>query len=368
MVSRGTKCPLWGSKERFGTRNRYMKKIFNYGINTSRIHQGFYRSGGDNSPVNVAPNCAIEISELPRLNVIQPIPSVIKYFKGKGITRFYMRRTFAMGDVLMLVPIVRYLRTLGFDPYIKTRDKYIGILELFGIETRPLGFGPDGAGIELDRTVELDHSHPEMQKLHRINIYLTALGFDKFPEKLEWGYDKKKFPAFEELKDFKFKKKDYMIFQGSGSTRAKSLSKERIEDIINALNRKGRKVVYIGNSVRLNLEKPEMVQMACVRYNFLQLFSMFENARAALIMDSGPLWLSHFTRTPIVVIFGPTDPSTRLTYHPLYPKKVRAVETNKHINCKRCYEAAARCEHKFKCLHIPFDTLFNDLYPKLREI
>jgi len=85
-------------------------------------------------------------------------------------------------------------------------------------------------------------------------------------------------------------------------------------------------------------------------------------------MDSGPLWLSHFTETPVVVIFGPTNPDARLPYHPLYPEKVKAVETNKHINCKRCYEAAERCNHEFKCLHIPADILFNNIYSKLLEI
>ncbi len=345
-----------------------MGKIFNYGINISGIHQGFY-GNWDNMPINVAPDCAFDISELPYISkVILPVSSVIDYFKSKGIKRFFLRRTFAMGDVLMLVPIVRYLRTLGFDPYIKTRPRYIDILERFGIGVRTIGFGPDGAGIELDRTVELDHSHPEMQKFHRIDIYLTAIGFDKFPSKLDWEYDKKKFPVFEELENFKFKKKKYIVFQGSGSTKAKSLSKIRIEGIINSLNRKGENVVYIGNLVELDLEQPELTQVACVKYSFFKLFPMFEYAKAALIMDSGPLWLSHFTKTPIVVIFGPTDPNTRLTYHPLYPKKVRAVETNNYINCKRCYEAAAKCEHTFKCLHIPLDILFNDLYPKLREI
>jgi len=345
-----------------------MGKIFNYGINISGTSQGFY-TNHDNAPVNIAPNCAVDITNFNFITkAILSVSSVIEYFKRKGIKRFFLRRTFAMGDVLMLVPIVRYLRTLGFDPYIKTGRRYMNILNRFGIETCSTGFGPDGVGIELDGTVERDHTQPSLQKFHRIDIYLMAIGFDKFSKKLEWEYDKKNFPVFTQLKNFKFKKKDYIIFQGSGSTGAKSLSKERIEGVINSLNSKGEKVVYIGNPVILNLEKPEMTEVACVKYNFLQLFPMFEHAKTAIVMDSGPLWVSHFTKTPLVGIFGPTNPNTRLTYHPLYPKKVRAVETNKYIDCKRCYEAAARCGYKFKCLHIPLDTIFNDLYPKLKEI
>lgn len=345
-----------------------MGKIFNYGINVSGIDQGFY-TDRDNAPIVIPPNGAVDISDLKFVTkAVQPVSSVIEYFKSKEIKRFFLRRTFAMGDMLMLIPIVRYLRTLGFDPTIKTVQRYFNIIRRFNIEIILTGFGPDGAGIELDRTVELDHSHQKMQSLHRIDIYLTALGFNKFPKKLDWEYDKRNFPTFEQLEGFKFKKKDYVIFQGSGSTKAKTLPKARIEGVINALNKEGVKVVYIGNSIQLDLKESEMTEVACVKYSFLQLFPMFEHAKAAIVMDSGPLWLSHFTKTPIVGIFGPTDPNTRLTYHPLYPKKVRAVETNRHIDCKRCYEAAARCKHTFKCLHIPLDTLFNDLYPKLREV
>ena len=240
-----------------------MGKIFNYGINISGIDQGFY-TDYDNAPVIIPPNGAVDISDLKFITkAIMPVSSVIKYFKSKEIKRFFLRRTFAMGDILMLVPIVRYLRTLGFDPRIKTVPRYFDIIRRFNIEIILMGFGPNGAGIELDKTVELDHTRPEVQNLHRIEIYLSAMGFNKFPEKLDWGYDKKNFPAFEELKSFKFKKKDYVIFHGSGSTRAKTLPKIRIEGIINALNKKGIKVIYIGNSIQLDLKEPEMTEVAC---------------------------------------------------------------------------------------------------------
>jgi len=344
------------------------QKIFNFGVNVSKCSQAFY-TDYDNLPVNIAQDCAVDISDFRFLTkAIQPVPSVINYWKDRGIKRIFLRRTFAMGDILMLVPIVRYLRKLGFDPYIKTVNRYFSILRQLNIDYSPIGFGPDGGGIELDKTVERDHSHSKLQKYHRIQIYMLALGFDSFPETLDWRYNEKNFPKLEELKGFKFKKKDYIVFQGSGSTKAKTLPKVRIESLINTLNENGIKVVYIGNSITLNLDKPELTDMACVKYPFPQLFPLFKHAKAAVIMDSGPLWLSHFTETPIVVIFGPTSPETRLHYHPLFPKQVRAIETNNYINCSHCFEAAAKCNHRFDCLHIPIDTFFDDLYFKLREI
>jgi len=362
------KVSLRSSKERFPGKNSNMRKIFNYGINISSTSQGFYVNH-DSAIVNIPPNVAVDISDFRSITkAILPVPNVIEYWRKKGTKRFFLRRTFAMGDVLMLVPIVRYLRTLGFDPCIKTVQRYFNTIRRFNIEIILTGFGPDGAGIELDKTVELDHGRPEIQNLHRIEIYLSAMGFNKFPKTLDWGYDKKNFPTFEQLKSFKFKKKDYVIFHGSGSTKAKTLPKVRIEGIINALNKKGIKVIYIGNPIQLDLKEPEMTEVACVKYNFLQLFPIFEHTKAAIVMDSGPLWVSHFTKTPIVGIFGPTNPNTRLTYHPLYPEKVRVVETNKHMDCKRCYEIARRCNFRFDCFHIPLDTLFNDLYPKLEEV
>lgn len=345
-----------------------MKRIFKFGVNVTRSSQG-YSSNYDNSPINIPPDCVVNTADLRNVtSAIRLVPSVIDYWKKRGVKRFYLLRTFALGDILMLVPLVRYLRELGFDPYIKTVNRYFDILERLGIDHISFGFGPDGAGIELDRTVERDHTYPEMQKYHRVQIYMLALGFNTFPKSLNWEYDKKSFPKLEDLKGFKFKKKDYVVFQGSGSTRAKSLPKVRIEGIIKALNNKGIKVIYIGNRIELNLDKPELVDVACGRYRFPQLFPVFEYAKAAIVMDSGPLWLSHFTETPIVVIFGPTSPNTRMQYHPLYPEKTRVVETNKYINCDPCFEAAKKCGHKFDCLHIPLDILFDDLYPKLKEI
>ena len=41
-------------------------------------------------------------------------------------------------------------------------------------------------------------------------------------------------------------------------------------------------------------------------------FSTIAKAKCLITMDSSPLWISHFTRTPVVVLFGPTRDSERL--------------------------------------------------------
>ena len=62
-----------------------MRNIFNYGVNISGISQGFY-GDWDNMPVNVAPNCAVDITELPSITkAILPVSSVINYFISKNI-------------------------------------------------------------------------------------------------------------------------------------------------------------------------------------------------------------------------------------------------------------------------------------------
>jgi len=367
MVRVSVKVPLWGSKKRFPGKNSNMGKIFNYGVNISGISQGFY-TDHDSAPIIVAPDCVVDMTNLKGLTkAISPIPSVIEYFKHKGIKRFFLRRTYAMGDVLMVVPVVRYLRTLGFDPYIKTVNRYFDTLRRLNIEVRPVGFGPDGAGIELDKTVEKDHSCPEMQKYPRIQIYMIALGLNKFPKELDWEYDKKNFFQLKDLSGFKFKRGDYVIFQGLTGDKSRSLPVTTIENLINSLNEEGVKVAYVGTSARLRIKKPEMVEMVCVKYSLSQLFPIFENAKAAIVMDSGPLWLLHFTKTPVVVVLGST-PKTRLVYHPLYPEQATAVEAYKYVNCKPCHQRAKKCNYRIDCLRVSADTLFNDLYPKLREI
>lgn len=73
--------------------------------------------------------------------------------------------------------------------------------------------------------------------------------------------------------------------------------------------------------------------------------------------DSSALWMAHCSRTPVLVMLGPTRPSERITMHPLYPSMARAICLNESykwpdgkVGCEPCFEQQTRCRMKASCL------------------
>jgi len=226
------------------------------------------------------------------------------------------------------------------------------ILNKLGVETEAIETNGNSTdwGILLDRTVELDHITPKLQGLHRMDIYLSALGIENLTEDLDWSIKLSEYPEVDI-------EQPYIVFQGKGTTYKKWLPNKTIQFLINHMSKEGIKVVYVGNPIGKTNEKVKVDRtknvMAFMRYSLPQLFSVIGAAKAVVSMDSAPLWISHFTRTPLVAILGPTRPEQRISKHPLYPEGTEAVCCNQLINCKPCFEASGRCKHKITCLHLP---------------
>lgn len=323
--------------------------LFNLAVNTSGISQGYYDKFGDSVvvPANFATDFRF-ISFSPS-GKIRRIGSFAVFLRRRGIKRFGILRTFALGDLLLLVPVVRHLREVGFDPYLITRKGYVGILDRLGIGAKDehnfFNSQNGDYGIKLDGTVERDHIQKAFQKFHRSEIYFQAIGLNEWPKELDWSCELEKFPEIE--RDDK-----YVVIQGKGSTKHKSLPDRTITALLDAINEEGIRAIYIGQNARLNLKHPEMTELAFWKYKLPQLVSVIAGARCLVCMDSSPFWLSHFTKTPVVGLFGPTDPVVRVKYHPLNPDGCIGLELNDLVGCKHCFEAARRCKGRFSCLNV----------------
>ena len=325
--------------------------IFKFAVNKTSTIQSFFISTVN--PLTIQPNQAVDTSQIHGdfPDILQPINSFIKYLDTKKAKRFYIYRTFALGDILMLVPVIRELRKRGYDPYLKTIRWARPVLELLGIESSILRpqHSPEehDYGIMMDGLVEQDHMRPKLSKIHRVDIYFEALGIEKMPKKLDWNMN------FDKLPPSGLKGK-YVVLQTAGSTVKKRLSFETRQSLVKALRQDGVHVVTIGEGSSLSLEK---------------LFAIIAGAKCLITMDSGPLWISHFTKTPVVGIFGPTRPSERMIYHPLWPDKAVGIRLNDKMKppCKSCFESSRRCNDRMDCLRISGGRLYRLIKPHVTK-
>ena len=339
--------------------------FFRFRLNTTNKNQLAYDDVGE--VVRFASHLAVDGMKINyKVKALKEIKSFINYLKEKQIKKFYIKRTYALGDILMLVPVIRYLRTLDFDPYLATQEKFFEILRLLDIKviskriSEFLASLGNNYGIDLDGAVEQDHVNILIQKFHRIEIYLKALGVKKIPKVFDWSYDSNKFPLINT-------KENYIVFQGQGSGKTKSLPENSIKKILKLLNKDGFNVVYIGKKINTNGIDRKMTEFSFFDLSTPELFSLIEKSKCLICLDSAPFWISHFTKTPAIIIFGPTKGKQRMKFHPLYPEEAFIVQLNKEIKCKCCFERAIKCKFNYDCLKINPDKIYSLFKDKLWE-
>jgi len=318
-----------------------MLKCFQFAENKSDTIQVIFLPGMDVIKVN--PGEIVDISDVDSVpSFFERIPNVISYILDRNIEQVTLKRESAVGDILMMVPVAKYLKKkYGLNVFIQTFNNLDEVIPHLGVG---MVNRPTGLTVCLDRVVEKDHTVKECQKYHRIELYLRALGMeDEFKSSdLNWDCD---------FVDFGYPviDGDYMVFHGIGSRLNKSLKYVAINEALRILSKKY-KVVYIGPEKEI--EKVDNVFYACEKYSLVQLFNIITLAKCLICMDSAPLWISHFTKTPVVAVLGPTPAKNRISFHPLYEEGARAIQLNDDINCQSCFEHAVACNFKFKCLDI----------------
>lgn len=335
--------------------------MFDFAINVSLTPQGFYDK--NNMPLTVPSNWAINRKWINGKydSVLRPVSSFIKEMNRRGIKRFYVERSYAFGDILMLVAVAQYLWTLGYEALVSAPFRYSKILNYLNIPHRSMDrfiteIEKDTGGIKLDGVVELDHFHPKFHNIHRCFIYLMALGVNEFPKELPWKCDLSQFPEIEE-DEFKFIGKKFVVFQGEGGAFRRSLPHDTIRYIIKGLNDAGINVAYIGN--QLEIKENERTDLIFYKYNLQKLFSLIGRAKCLITMDSAPLWISHFTRTPVLALLNIHRSQERTHLHPLWPEGAIGIELNEMINHRACYGKSKICSQRIDCLKVSPEKLLN---------
>jgi ADP-heptose:LPS heptosyltransferase len=171
-------------------------------------------------------------------------------------------------------------------------------------------------------------------------------------EEREYDYSMTSFPVdrkeVDKWKEFK-KVEKFKIFSWRGSGKMKSLPISVREGIVRELAKDSTIVVTDPEAIPSGKFECDNVHWFCGR-DLTEVVELYRDADYVITPDSGSLWIAHITSTPVQCLMGPTQASTRLTHHPLYPSKVKDINLRKNVGCPTpCNEIDHWCDHAVLC-------------------
>lgn len=284
-------------------------------------------------------------------------------------------RDFAMGDLIQLIPVARYFKKYyNIEKVtIYTNSDYVNILRALSddvsfMSTRALNETTKHDVVMcMNGLLEKDHSTKNKDKdLHRIYLYLKALGIEDNPIVPDWNHRIFKLSDRTELRRIPmFKNMIGLQIRGSGYM--KTLPTEFIKQLAYEIAKKY-KVVLIDQSADKGFEGENIINL-CGKLNPYEVTVMLKQLKCCFTMDSGVLWLAHMVNCPVVTFLGPTRESERISLHPGYPKLAKYVDLAKHINCQPCFETKQYCGGKVSCMNsFSYENVKADAMQKLKEI
>lgn len=265
-------------------------------------------------------------------------------------------RTYALGDLIQLIAVVREFKKQYNvkNARILTSPRFVDILKFIfrdiyiTTENMVQWFEPkDGFTINLNSIIEKDHSLTNIDsKKHRVDImleYLDCKCVDK--SKLDWS---------SQMQNISIPRLDSILplvgIQIRGSGKLKTLPMDYIKKIVSSLS-KEYTVVLIDQDKSYGFEGNNIINL-CGKLTVPQLLQVMRNLDCCITMDSGVLWLAHIVDCPVVTLLGPTREHERLSLHPSYPEKAKAVELQKMVKCKSCFETMENCKGKINCMNV----------------
>ncbi len=285
----------------------------------------------------VAPNEIISEEVYPDVKILPKFQfKKIRKIDFSNVESVLLRRGHALGDIIMLFPIVNYLKSKGKKVTVHTNTKYAIPGVDFVVDVPVINAENYDLVIDLDWVLEKDHHDEKYFPINRVDIYLKYLKLKNIGN--NWTADFLKIDI--DVEDA------VIAVQLKGSTAAKSMS---LVPLLDELERRDIKFYIIDD---LSEYKRTYKNAIINPTNVVGLLNIFKKIKGVLTFDSGPLWLSHVTNTPAFVIVGPTSgdkitvrhPNTRTTYY----------DTKEDYGCKHfprgCGEGAKECNGNFSCL------------------
>jgi len=318
--------------------------------------------------VIIEPGAVFDSSQFPNLLPEFFEPFSFEKFHNAEIVSFHRR--FALGDLIMLIPVMRQFKEFYNVGTIQlfTLSQYVNVLK---------GLFPDikifteeyitssikhGILYELDSLLEKDHSitNQEAQK-HRMYIYGDVFGLPKLKK---YNWDVNRMPQ-DKIKIRTKRKTIGLQIKGSGVM--KTLPRPVVDDLITFLS-ENYHVVLIDHEKLIFKDMPEVTN-TCGRLTVGECITMMSDLDACITMDSGALWMAHLAKCPVVCLLGPTREEERVSLHPLYPDQATSVSISDLIGCEACFETKVHCKGKINCMR-NFDKtqLFVEILKKIKFI
>lgn len=309
------------------------------------------------NPVTLLPKTVYGFWDVPESKYVsgyvQYQKSVVPLLQQASVVHFI--RTFALGDILMLFPVARQLRAtypniktlilqtnapLHISPFLNAFNE--GVFDR--IEQVPAR--PDASRWDLqvlfDGLVEQDHFVEWCKTTPRIDLYRKYVELD-VKEPVVWSFFTP--PLHGDMG---------VVFCPAGSNKFKQLPLEHTAYIRDRLVKIYKKVLVAGE---FNRVPPEM------------LLSSLQRAKACVTVDSSLLWMTHFTKTPVVLLTGPSRGKERLAHHPLIPEGVIEISLATEIGCEPCFQGAARCNGKATCTSgVPVQRLWSLIHEGVEKV
>jgi heptosyltransferase-2 len=267
------------------------------------------------------------------------------------------------------IKISRMLRKKGFCSTILFQNAFDAafISFLAGIKER-VGYNRDARGFLLTTAVAVPHSAYE---LHHIFYYLNLL--EQLGIKTEFSSPyiylslAERLSARELLKDAR--RPILGINPGAAYGSAKRWFPERFAEVANWFlkDTRGSVVIFGGKGevdIAQEIDKliPEDKLLLAGKTSLRELVSLISECDVFVTNDSGPLHIAYAVGTPLVAIFGSTNP--KLTGPPPQAEGSSAVVVTHSLSCGPCFERT--CEKDdMRCM---YDVTSDDVYLGIRKI
>lgn len=327
---------------------------------TSSVPQIIYIDG---EPIEISPRKISFIHRDQYLDVFNEVNDLDDYLNF--FDKISIRRTYALGDVMILWPFFKFLRKRYPTKQLILRGRkdfnvayyhvpWLTLVDEF--DSKASGISSNEIVLDLDKnTFECDHSrtHP-FHNIHRLEILYSLLKVD--PSKRICDYTFEGFDtqcqSFVDNWISSNKIEKFIIFPYRGSNPIKSFPIPIRHEIIKFLADNSDFKVIVTD---VSSSPPEKFEYDNVYWflgnSFHSLLCLYRKATMVISTDSSSLWFSHFSSCPIILFLGPTTKETRLKFHPLYPDLAQEFSLFPYIDsCKSaCYHLLDTCKNQIDC-------------------
>jgi len=306
------------------------------------------------------------VQTVKQINQLEEFNSFREFIKVKNVKRLFIDCPGNLGDNILLLPILKEIQKTYHIPKIivTVQKSYLKFLRRtpyawFSSEELPLLrlTYSDDFYVGIQAVLENDH-RPEIHT-HRLDIFREFFGLNTSlkPPKFSVSLSKKTDSRLLNILKTKSPniKKPIIGLQLNTFSESRTFYPFLINQLLKDLRNKYF-LIGISHNVETYHQQYEL-DFHAGYYNptLAETLFLMKELNGVIVMDSGPLWFSHITKTPTLLLIGSRTVSSRLKYHPLYPKKAFGISTYDIVDCKPCGDTGKFCSRAYPCVR-NFDT------------